>query len=54
MGNQKGEVITGVMVVIMVVMMFFMMPHMHDGHKDHGDKKEPVKNEQKPEAVEPK
>ncbi|MEK6745320.1 MAG: hypothetical protein AABZ15_17030 [Nitrospirota bacterium] len=47
MGNQKGEVVTGVMVVMMVVMMFFVMPFMHGGHKDHGDRKDPVKDEQK-------
>ena len=43
MKNQRGEVVTGVMVVMMVVMMFFVMPFMHGGHKDHGDRKEPVK-----------
>lgn len=51
MRNQKGEVVTGVMVVVMVVMMFFMMPLMHGGHKDHGDHKDPVKDEKKHERA---
>lgn len=37
MGNQKGEVVTGVMVVMMVGMMVFGMSFMHGGHKDHGE-----------------
>lgn len=47
MNNQRGEVVTGVMVVMMVVMMFFVMPLMHGGHKDHGDTHNHGKNEQK-------
>jgi uncharacterized membrane protein len=34
MNNQKGEVVTGVMVVIMAVAMVFGMVFMHGGH-DH-------------------
>jgi ABC-type Zn2+ transport system substrate-binding protein/surface adhesin len=47
MGNQKGEVVAGVMVVMMVVMMLFGMSMMHGGHKDHGDSHDHGKNEQK-------
>lgn len=47
MGNQKGEVVTGVMVAMMVVMMIFGMFSMHGGHKDHGDHKDAVKKERK-------
>ncbi|MHB8843366.1 MAG: hypothetical protein ACYC7L_01345 [Nitrospirota bacterium] len=47
MGNQRGEVVTGVMVVMMVVMMIFGMSFMHGGHKDHGDSRDHGKNEQK-------
>jgi hypothetical protein len=47
MGNQKGEVVTGVMVVMMVVMMTFGMSFMHGGHKDHGDHKDSFKDKQK-------
>lgn len=47
MGNQRGEVVTGVMVVMMVVMMIFGMSFMHGGHKDHGDRKDHGNNEQK-------
>lgn len=47
MGNQRGEVVTGVMVVMMVGMMFFGMSFMHGGHKDHGDRTYPVNNGQK-------
>lgn len=32
MNNQKGEVVTGVMVVIMAVAMVFGMVFMHGGH----------------------
>jgi high-affinity Fe2+/Pb2+ permease len=35
MNNQKGEVVTGVMVVIMAVAMVFGMVFMHGG-RDHG------------------
>ncbi len=35
MRNQKGEVVTGVMVVMMVAMMIF--GGMHFMHRDHGD-----------------
>lgn len=35
MRNQKGEVITGAMVVIMVVMMLFGGMHMMHGGRDH-------------------
>ena len=45
--NQKGEVVTGVMVVMMAVMMFFGVLFMHGGHKDHGVRKDHGKNEQK-------
>jgi len=37
MNNQRGEVVTGVMVVIMVGMMLFGMVFMHGGHGDHKD-----------------
>ena len=38
MGNQKGEVVAGVMVVIMCVMMLFGGMHMmHGGHQPEGD-----------------
>jgi high-affinity Fe2+/Pb2+ permease len=38
MRNQRGEVVTGVMVVIMVVMMLFGGMHMmHRGHQSEGD-----------------
>jgi ABC-type nickel/cobalt efflux system permease component RcnA len=37
MNNQKGEVVTGVMVVIMVGMMLFGMIFMHGGHGDRHD-----------------
>jgi hypothetical protein len=47
MKNQKGEVVTAVMVVMMVGMMIFGMSMMHGGHKDHGDRNDPVKGEQK-------
>ncbi len=48
MGNQKGEVVTGVMVAMMAGMMIFGgMFSMHGGHKDHGDRKDPVKDGQK-------
>jgi len=47
MGNQKGEVVTGVLVAMMVVMMFFVMPFMHGGHHDHGDRHDHGKSEQK-------
>jgi len=47
MRNQKGEVVTGVMVVMMVVMMCVGMLSMHGGHKDHGDHKDPAKDGQK-------
>ena len=39
MNNQKGEVVTGVMVVIMVGMMIFGMFSMHGGHGDRHDHK---------------
>ncbi len=35
MHNQKGEIVTGVMVVMMVVMMAFGMVFMGGGHGDH-------------------
>ena len=47
MRNQKGEVVTGVMVVMMVGMMIFGMFFMHGGHKDHGDSHDHGNNEQK-------
>ncbi len=37
MGNQSGEVVTGVMVAIMVVMMFFGGMHMMHGDHRHSD-----------------
>ena len=38
MGNQRGEVVTGVMVVIMCVMMLFGGMHtMHGGHQHASD-----------------
>jgi len=38
MHNQRGEVVTGVMVVMMIVMMIFGgMPMMHGGHRSEGD-----------------
>ncbi len=41
MGNQKGEMATGVMVVIMVVMMLLGGLHlMHGGHRHDHDKPE--------------
>lgn len=36
-GNQRGEVITGVMVAIMVVMMLFGGMHMMHGSHQHDD-----------------
>lgn len=47
MKNQKGEVVTAVMVVMMVGMMIFGMSFMHGGHKGHGDGHDHDKNEQK-------
>lgn len=35
MNNQKGEVVTGVVVVVMVVAMVFGMVFMHGGGHDH-------------------
>ncbi len=35
MRNQKGEVVTGVMVAIMVVIMLFGGMHMMHGDRDH-------------------
>ena len=37
MNNQKGEVVTGILVVIMVGMMLFGMVFMHGGHGDRHD-----------------
>ena len=37
MNNQRGEVVTGVMVVMMVGMMIFGMVFMHGGHRDNND-----------------
>ncbi len=38
MRNQRGEVVTGVMVVTMCVMMLFGGMHMmHGGHRSEGD-----------------
>ncbi len=37
MRNQKGEVVTGVMVVMMVVMLVF--GGMHLMHRDHGERR---------------
>jgi hypothetical protein len=35
--NEKGEVVTGLMVVMMVCMMIFGVFAMHGGHGSHGD-----------------
>lgn|GEM_PF-2705467 len=35
MKDQKGEVVTGVMIVIMAGMMILGMVFMHGGHEDH-------------------
>lgn len=41
MRNQRGEVVTGVMVVIMCVMMLFGGMHMmHEGHRSEGDNRQ--------------
>jgi hypothetical protein len=37
MKNQRGEVVTGVLVAMMVGMMIFGMFFMHGGHRDHRD-----------------
>ena len=37
MTNQRGEIVTGVMVVMMVGMMIFGMVFMHGGHGDRHD-----------------
>ena len=47
MKNQKGEVVTALMVVMMAGMMIFGMLFMHGGHKDHGNSHDHGKNEQK-------
>lgn len=52
MNNQKGEVVTGVMVVVMVGMMIFGMLFMHGGHRDHGARNGHTKDEQKKEHAE--
>lgn len=39
MNNQRGEVVTGVMVVMMAGMMIFGMFFMHGGHGDRHDNK---------------
>ncbi len=39
MNNQRGEVVTGVMVAIMVGMMIFGMFSMHGGQGDRRDRK---------------
>ncbi len=45
MGNQKGEVVTGVMVVIMCVMMLFGGMHMmHWGHRSEESHQQMEKN----------
>lgn len=38
MGNQKGEVATGAMVVVMVVMMLFGGMHLMHGNHRHDEK----------------
>lgn len=43
MNNQKGEVVTGVMVAMMLGMMLFGHFIMHGGHGDH---KEDTRNNQ--------
>jgi hypothetical protein len=44
-GNQRGEVVLGVMVVIMVVMMFFGgMSMMHGGHRHAADQDRKVED----------
>ncbi len=43
--NQRGEVVTGVMVVIMCVMMLFGGMHMmHGGHQSKGDHQQMEQN----------
>ena len=37
MKNERGEIVTGVMIVIMAGMMIFGMFFMHGGHGDHRD-----------------
>jgi hypothetical protein len=37
MKNQKGEVITGVIIVVVVGVMLFSTFFMHGGHGDHKD-----------------
>jgi len=45
MGNQRGEVVTGVMVVMMVVMMLFGgMTMMHGGHRHAADQDKKVED----------
>ncbi len=45
-GNQKGEVMTGVMVVIMVVVMFFGGMHMMHGDHRHGEDHDRIEHRQ--------
>jgi ABC-type nickel/cobalt efflux system permease component RcnA len=37
MNNQRGEIVTGIMVVMMATMMIFGMVFMHGGHGDGHD-----------------
>ena len=56
-GNQRGEIVTGVMVVMMVAMMIFGgMSMMHGGHRhadraDHQDMKAADKQDHQKEAM---
>ena len=53
-GNQRGEVVTGVMVVVMVVMMLFGgMSMMHGGnrHSDNQDKRTENKHDHQKEGT---
>lgn len=50
MHNQKGEVMTGAMVVIMVVLMAFGGVHMMHGGRDHRHDEKSRKGEHKHES----
>jgi predicted metalloprotease len=53
-GNQRGEVVTGVMVVVMVVIMLFGgMSMMHGGHQhsDNQDKRTENKHDHQKEGT---
>jgi hypothetical protein len=46
MNNQRGEIVTGVMVLVMVGMMIFGMIFMHGGHGDRHDHKNVEHNQE--------